>query len=327
MQDFLGQVGTLYLYENDLKRSYYYRKGASAVSAFDEAEIPVLSAGIEACREQKEDDFVVTMGESRFRGHRMPTSHGPLCILRIIGTSGQGLAEIGITGALKSILMHPRLNNGGLVVICGQPGEGKTTTATSMLVDRANLFGGQTITLEDPAEVDIDLETGPGRIVQRDLSGDRCFADAIRDSLRAYPAGTTTTMLIGEVRDPETALLALSSAADGRLIVLTMHAQCPIACIRRLLALASGAGNKDLARELLASGIRVLWHQSLKFKKDGTRELSVNALEDTSAVVGAIKLMAQSDSLEQLATEMRQQQHKRDVKAPLDYRKNALDRA
>lgn len=125
---------------------------------------------------------------------------------------------------LKKIISFPS----GLFLIVGPTGSGKTTTLYSLLkeINSSNL---NIMTLEDPIEYQID------GIKQLELREDGLlsFADGVRSILRQDP----DVMLIGEIRDAETAATAVRASLTGRLVLATLHAATPLEGLRRLMDL------------------------------------------------------------------------------------------
>ncbi len=188
---------------------------------------------------------------------------------------------------LSRHLLSDRLSQGGLIVIAGTPGNGKTTTCAAIIKERLLKHGGHAITVEEPVEMPLHGIVGDaGYCVQKEVADGDSFADGVRDSLRGYPTKVNNILLIGEVRDRETAELAVKSAIDGRLVITTIHAESVIATIKRFLVLLSGGSLKDeQSRDLLATSLRVIMHQNITTAGN----LVVSSVFDTDAVCGLIR--------------------------------------
>ncbi|MEZ9709242.1 ATPase, T2SS/T4P/T4SS family [Vibrio breoganii] len=196
-----------------------------------------------------------------------------------------------------------RLCQGGMIVVAGTHGNGKSTTMGAILHARLLKHGGHAVTIEDPAELPLSGRIGKsGFCVQTETSENHSFADGVKDSHRAYPTSVNNIMMIGEVRDPETAELALRSAIDGRLIITTVHADSCVSAIKRLLNYAcdSELGKSD-AEELLASSLRCVIHQEIVSPK----LMHIQTLFDTNQVRGA--LIKGSANLAAIEDEVRRQ--------------------
>lgn len=169
----------------------------------------------------------------------------------------------------SNILLSEELGGaGGLVLIAGAAGSGKTTTAGTVIGARLAQQGGFCQTLEDPPEE-------PLHGWHRDKAGnekgycdqihvhDGNFQEAIVKALRCFPSKQRSMLLIGEVRSKEVASELLRVAVDGHLVFSTIHANGIIEAIERLLNLArEDVGNSE-AKNLLASSLRVCLHQRL----------------------------------------------------------------
>lgn len=228
-------------------------------------------------------DYTAKYGNLIFRGHRKQTIEGAIHIFRRSPTKIRTLEETGIPSIVITELRSPRLSAGGLVLVCGQPGNGKSTTCAAVLVDRLIQFGGVAITVEDPVEMPLQGEHGKGRCLQTNLSGKDDYPEAIRDTMRDYPTGEQAILMVGEVRDAETAALVLKSGVDGRLVLTTVHGADVASGLQRILSLATHTIGEEEARSLLASSFRLAMHQKLDHGR-----LRVTCLMDTRAVVGRI---------------------------------------
>lgn len=214
--------------------------------------------------EEKTSDFSCEFNGTRLRCHYMPTTSGPYLIFRKMPNRIMSLAECGFSQDAIKHLTGPRLSSGGIVVISGMPGNGKSTTCSSLISERLKAHSGLCVTIEDPAELPLQGRHGNGFCLQRNIGYEESFSAAMKDSMRAYPAQVNNIMLIGEVRDGETAALALNSAVDGRLIIISIHAGSVVQAIHRLISQAREVISEDLARSLLSSGLRAIIHQNIR---------------------------------------------------------------
>lgn len=115
----------------------------------------------------------------------------------------------------------------GLILLTGPTGSGKTTTIYSLLQVAAETYERRVLTIEDPIEIQNDALT---QMEVNEKAG-ITFSEGFKASLRQDP----DIILVGEVRDSETAKIAVKAALSGHLIVTTMHAQNTIGAIYRLL--------------------------------------------------------------------------------------------
>ncbi|MGE4632139.1 MAG: ATPase, T2SS/T4P/T4SS family, partial [Planctomycetota bacterium] len=118
----------------------------------------------------------------------------------------------------------------GLVIVTGVTGSGKSTTVASLLRRRARDRGERIITLEDPIEY--VLEGKRALISQRELGTHlKSFSGGLRSALREDP----DVIFVGEIRDPETAALALTAAETGHVVITTMHTRDARGAVTRLV--------------------------------------------------------------------------------------------
>lgn len=276
--------------------------------------MPLAMTIIEQARSRTETDFSIHANGRDFRVHRMPTSDGRVLICRRIPSRIWSLSEIRMPRFIEEQLLSHRLNVGGLILVAGKPGSGKSVTTAALIKARLETFGGICITVEDPVEMPLQGSHGNGFCLQRGVIGQEAFAGAVRDAMRAYPTQVNSILMIGEVRDSETAALALQASVDGRLVISTIHGSDPVNAIYRLLSLASHAVGAREARELMAAGFRVVLHQRLK---NGI--LGVQFLFDTASAASTIR--SKDQSLEMLRNEMEQQRNLLKKQYPIQVRR------
>ncbi len=158
----------------------------------------------------------------------MPTVHGESVVIRILDTrqSLKTLDQIGFNGRdverFRDLISH----NQGIVLVTGPTGSGKSTTLYAALNGIKN-SGVNIITVEDPVEYQID---GIRQIQVKPQIG-YTFARALRHILRHDP----DVIMVGEIRDQETAMMATESALTGHLVLSTLHTNSAAATVTRLL--------------------------------------------------------------------------------------------
>ena len=179
----------------------------------------------------------------------MPTTHGEQVVLRILhrAVSKPDLAELGMAAGAREALEHAIRQPYGAVIVCGPTGSGKTTTlytALHMLNDPGRVL----MTIEDPVEHQIN---GISQIEISPKSG-LTFARGLRTMLRSDP----DVLLVGEIRDEETARIAMQAGMTGHLVLTTLHAHNSAGSIERL---------KDMGVEpgLLANSVNCIVAQRL----------------------------------------------------------------
>jgi len=168
--------------------------------------------------------------EIDLRVSTLPTHFGEKIVLRILGT-GQRVpttAALGIKGLDLEILKKATDQPQGLILVTGPTGSGKTTTLYSILAEKKkpeiNI-----ITVEDPIEIQL---SGINQ-VQVNTKAGLTFASSLRSILRQDP----DVILIGEIRDLETAEIAFHAAMTGHLVLSTLHTNSTTATVARLLDL------------------------------------------------------------------------------------------
>ena len=160
----------------------------------------------------------------------MPASHGEAAVVRFLPRD-RGLLDltrIGLVGSDRTRFENALANPSGLVVITGPTGSGKTTTLACALT-LLNDDSRKILTVEDPVEYEID------GIVQTQVNASAVlgFAEALRSFLRHDP----DVVMIGEVRDGETARIAVQAALTGHLVLTTLHTESAAAAVPRLVEL------------------------------------------------------------------------------------------
>ena len=213
--------------------------------------------------------------EQDLRVSAMPTLHGETLALRLLPRHADllGLAELGLAPAdherLAAVLARPQ----GLVLLTGPTGSGKTTTAYAALEavdpERRNV-----LTLEDPVEVE-----WPGvNQTQVDPGIGLSFAHGLRHVLRQDP----DVLLVGEVRDRETAALTVEAASTGHLVLATLHTNDAPSAVARLADLGAD-------RFLLASALQLVVAQRLVRRIcDGCGVADPAALDDLPPLPGDV---------------------------------------
>ncbi len=179
----------------------------------------------------------------------LPTSFGEKVVIRILdySMSFEGIESLGFTKEnYEKIEQMLNLPN-GIILVTGATGSGKSTTVYSML-QRLNNEGTNIITVEDPVEMNIE---GINQVqVNSEIGLD--FANVLRSILREDP----NVILIGEIRDSETAKIAIRSSITGHLVLSTLHTNNSLTTIERLL-------DMDVERYLLSSSLKGIISQTL----------------------------------------------------------------
>lgn len=166
--------------------------------------------------------------EVDLRVSSLPTVYGEKIVMRLLKKSGgiPTLPDLGLRGKALANLEDAILRPHGIILVCGPTGSGKTTTLYAVL-SKINTTRVNIVTLEDPVEYQI-----PGvNQVQVNPQAGLTFASGLRSFLRQDP----NVILVGEVRDTETADLAIQASLTGHLVFSTLHTNSASGALPRLL--------------------------------------------------------------------------------------------
>ena len=225
--------------ENKYKRNLVTRVKLLAGMNITESRLPQDGA-IKTTLEDMELDMRVSA---------LPTSFGEKIVIRILdySMSLKGLETLGFTDNNYNLILKMIANPNGIILITGATGSGKSTTVYSML-QRLNREETNIITVEDPVEMNIE---GINQVqVNPEIGLD--FASVLRSILRQDP----NIVLIGEIRDSETAKIAVRASITGHLVLSTLHTNNSLTTIERLI-------DMDVERYLLASSLKGIISQTL----------------------------------------------------------------
>ena len=192
------------------------------------------------------------------RVETVPTLYGQDAVLRLFNFDESmlnlDLLGIGATerAEIDEIISHPR----GMVLMVGPTGSGKSTTLYSM-INALNTSDRKIITLEDP------IEYGIGGISQIPINttDGQSFADGLRSVLRLDP----DVVMVGEIRDGDTAKTAIQASITGHLVLSTFHANTTSAAFSRMIDLIG-------VNPIFSSAIRLVIAQRLVRKLDDSKE-------------------------------------------------------
>ncbi len=230
--------------------------------------------------ENLETDFSFEIpGLARFRVNVFNHNRGVGGVFRTIPSTILSLEELGCPEVFKEIAEYPR----GIVLVTGPTGSGKSTTLAAMLDYKNNNEFGHILTLEDPIE--FVHQSKKCLVNQREVHRDTLgFAEALRSALREDP----DTILVGEMRDPETIGLALTAAETGHMVFGTLHTSSAAKTIDRIIDVFPAA-EKEMVRSMLSESLRAVISQTLLKKVGGGRIAAHEIMIGTPAIRNLIR--------------------------------------
>ena len=195
--------------------------------------------------------------------------------LRLLPPEIPTIEELELPEIYKELILKPR----GLLVVTGPTGSGKTTTQAAMIHHLNLTEGRHIVTIEDPIEyMHTNIKCA---IMQRQLGSDtHSFPDALRHILRQDP----DVILVGEVRDSDTAASVLSIAETGHLIITTGHAPSVNQAIERIIDLFP-LDERDLAQKRLASLLLAVLCQQLIPRANGPGRIAASEIMIANSAV------------------------------------------
>ena len=203
-------------------------------------------------------------------------------VMRVLASNIPPIEEVGLPS--EKIWQDITTLKRGLVLVTGVTGSGKSTTISS-LINHVNLHRKtRIITLEDPVE--FLFESNSSMVSQRQIGQDvASFSDGLRSALRENP----DVIFVGEIRDTETASLALSAAETGHLVFSTLHTRDAKGALSRIVDMFPSEQTKSLCLQLSFSLSFVL-SQKLVPRADGNgRILAMEVLKNIPALGNLIR--------------------------------------
>jgi pilus retraction protein PilT len=274
------EASDVFLQENEVPRL----KVNEQISVFGEEPLSVeeIAAFWQACGanaqgdgDMDRDSGFVSRTHTRYRVSLHRTMGRLGAVLRRIKTKVPGLQAL---GAPEWLLTRWGAREHGLILLTGPTGSGKSTTIASLLQWMNDNLVRHIVTIEDPVEY--QFTNNRCYFTQRQVGRDTgTFAAGLRSALRQAP----DVILLGEIRDYETALTALQASETGHLVVSTMHSEKVADTMERYLNLFPAEDAKH-GTNLLANQLSGVLCQKLVPSADGGLHLLVEHVENAGAM-------------------------------------------
>jgi len=220
------------------------------------AEIPGLS--LERLAEPLQIDFAFTMGTFRWRGHTGCSLGKRTCHLRLLQEKPPSPEDLGLP---TFFVERIKKSFGGLFLVTGPTGSGKSTTMAALIQELARTRSLHIVSAEEPVEfLHPRRWEKTGSIVTQVQIPTDCptFHDAMRGFLRKDP----DVIIVGELRDAETVTMALQAAASGHTVMGTLHTRDTIGAVERILSLFPPTEGRAV-KSLFACALQAIFAQNL----------------------------------------------------------------
>lgn len=249
------------------------------------SRIKILSnLKIDESRVPQDGRFKVRVAGKQYalRVSTLPITDGEKVVMRILDESNQAvsLPELGYWGYNLATLTEAITEPHGMILVTGPTGSGKSTSLFSVLT-QLNNPDVNISTIEDPVEYRI-----PGvNQTQTNTKAGMTFASGLRALLRQDP----NIIMVGEIRDGETANLGVQAALTGHLVFSTLHTNNAATCLPRLL-------DMDIEPFLIASTVRVVVGQRLVRRLDKTTRVAYEpSAQEKEAIINLFNLRSDQD--------------------------------
>jgi type II secretory ATPase GspE/PulE/Tfp pilus assembly ATPase PilB-like protein len=229
----------------------------------------------------------VNTEEIEIRTSLLPGTYGESIVLRVLNPNAISvpLSELGINERLLQVIFHQLEKPNGMILITGPTGSGKTTTLYAFM-KKVHTPEVKIITIEDPVEYHLPGITQ----TQTDEKKNYGFAEGLRSALRQDP----DVIMVGEIRDSETAEIAINSSLTGHLVFSTLHTNDAAGTFPRLIDLGVDA-------KILSSAINLAMAQRLvrKLCKNCRKQIELSG-EDKKIIDGILETITDKTYLDGL---------------------------
>ncbi|HET7754473.1 MAG TPA: PilT/PilU family type 4a pilus ATPase [Anaeromyxobacteraceae bacterium] len=229
-------------------------------------------------------------GVSRFRASVFKQRGSWGLVMRTIPFAIPDFDTLNLPTAVRTVAEARR----GLVVVTGATGNGKSTTIAAILNHVVQQERLHVVTIEDPIE--FIFQSSKGLVIQREVGSDTAsYSDAMRAALRQDP----DIIMLGELRDRESAEICLKAAETGHLVIASLHTPDVTRSIGRIVGLFP-SDEQDTVRGRLADNLQAVMSLRLMLRADATGLIpAVEALLATSMVREVIRDPARTSELRQ----------------------------
>ncbi len=315
-----NQVSDFFIPEDNFKFGIMYPGPKQIIS--DQSYYEIINIILKHCREEqdrrKTTEFSLELiHEGKriiLRGHSIHSIEGKIFILRRLPSYIPRIEDLGMPPNIIELLTSDRMNNGGLILIAGETGQGKSTTAASSIAYRLKHYGSFCLTIEDPVEMplqgfyeNINDVNRRGICFQTSVDSDK-VEESIKSALRCYPSVSNSILFLGETRDSIMASEVLKIAANGHLVFTTMHGGDLMVSLRRFINLAMSVpnANETEVKALFSSVFRLMIHQKLETLPNNRKRIRPQILYSTNPA-SSVASRLRTGQLELLATEIQNQ--------------------
>lgn len=260
--------------DGDLMRSDLDPVDISAMNRFLDNVIPAGFSG-------KDGDFSFTFAERRWRGNYFHSNGKRLSIaLRMLPLQIPDIEDLGMPLSLT----RASGMKSGMILVTGPTGSGKSTTIAAMIKHMLMTKSVHLITIENPVEYLFE-STNYCVVNQREIGSDTDdITHALKYALRQDP----DVILVGEIRDTETARLAVNAAETGHLVLATLHTINIVETVNRLYGLFPPQ-ERHLVQQQIASILNLAVAQRLVRKPSGGRKALVEVLVPNDVIRSLIR--------------------------------------